>query len=174
MLSQQPVFKKVVEVRYQRFLLIAHDRGVHRLRRSEMRKHHSSKPTAVAAIGRVPLVLVYGWGLFGFIYSWRSSLISSLSSFSSYLICLSRSFSIFLPFYLLSFLSYLNLESSLVRFIDYHRMSWSRMLSLSSPWPPTNGVESISAGPNFLFCSVVRRHWDMPISFAGSSWTCTY
>jgi hypothetical protein len=102
------------------------------------------KPAAVAAIGPIPLVLVYGWGLFGFIYSWRSSLNSLLSS---YLICLSCSFSIFLHFYLLSFLSYLNFESSLVRFIGYHRMSWSRMLSLSSPWPPTNGAESISAGP---------------------------
>lgn len=150
MLSQQSVFKKMVEVRYQRFLLIAGDRVVQGLPRSEMRKHPSFKPAAVAAIGRVPLVLVYGWGLFGFIYSWRSSLISFLYSFSSYLICLSRSLSILFP--LLSFLSYLNLESSLVRFIDYLRMRWSRMLSLASPWPSTNGAESISADPHFLCC----------------------
>jgi hypothetical protein len=140
-----------------------------------MRKPPSFKPAAVAVIGRVPLVLVYDWGIFGFIYSWRSSLISFLSSFSSYLICYPVPFLCFFLFYLLSFLSYLNLESTLVRFINYLRMSWSRILSLSSSWPPTNGAENISAGPHFfILCRVVRRHGDMPISFTRSSWKCTY
>ena len=60
MLSQQSVFEKMVEVRYQRFLLIEGDQEVQRLPRSEMRKHPSFKPVAVAAIAQVPLVLVYG------------------------------------------------------------------------------------------------------------------
>jgi hypothetical protein len=57
--------RRWLSVRYQRFLLIAGDREVQSLRRSEMRKHPFFKPTSVAAIGRTPLVMVYGWGLFG-------------------------------------------------------------------------------------------------------------
>jgi hypothetical protein len=147
-----PSSRRWFNVRYQRFLLAAGVREVQGLRRSEMRKHPSFKPAAVAAIGRAPLVLLYDWCLFGQIYSWRSSWISFLSSVSSYLICSSRPFPIVLPFYLQCFLSYLNLESSLVRFIGCLPLSWSCMLILSNAWPPSNGVDRISAGP--YFCCV--------------------
>jgi len=173
MLSQQSVFKKVVEVRYQRFLLIARDRGVQSLRRSEMRKHPSSKPAAVAAIGRVPLVLVYGWDLFGFIYSWRSSLISFLSSFSSHL---------FIPFlfYFSSFLSSVLLVLFELRIFlgSFYWLSPDELITHAKPAQPlaTHGRrrEHFCWSEFFMLCSVVRRHWDMPISFIGSSLTCTY